>query len=60
MLSPTPMFWALLSASFATHHVIGQAVAVAPLIGVPAPVHVRQFERPDGSQRTARREKFAG
>ena len=38
---------------------IRQAVAVARLIGVPAPVHVRQVERPDGPQRTGRREEFA-
>src|SRR4051812_32944667 len=42
-----------------THHVIRQAVAVARLIGVPAPIHVRQVERPDGPQRAAPREEFA-
>ena len=47
------------SASLVTQHVIRQAVAVARLIGIPAPVHVRQVERPDGPQRTARREEFA-
>ena len=47
------------SASLVTQHVIRQAVAVARLIGVPAPVHVRQVERPDGPQRAARREEFA-
>lgn len=47
------------SGSLVTQHVIRQAVAVARLIGVPAPVHVRQVERPDGPQRTARREEFA-
>ena len=38
---------------------IRQAVAVARLIGVPTPVHVRQVERPDGPQSTGRREEFA-
>ena len=47
------------SASLVTQHAIRQAVAVARLIGVPAPVHVRQVERPDGPHRTARREEFA-
>ncbi len=42
-----------------THHVVSQAVAVARLIGVPAPVHMRQVECPDGLQRTALREEFA-
>ena len=53
------MFSGRYSASLVTQHVIRQAVAVARLIGVPAPVHVRQVERPDGPQRTARREEFA-
>src|SRR5688572_8576993 len=48
-----------LSAMCLIQHVIGQAVAVARLIGVPAPVHVRQVERTDGPQRPARRDEFA-
>ena len=47
------------SAHSTTQHVIRQAVAMAGLIGVPAPVHVRQVEGTDGPQRTARREEFA-
>lgn len=47
------------SASLVAQHVIGQTATVARLIGVPAPVHVRQIECPDGPQRPARREKFA-
>jgi hypothetical protein len=46
-------------ASCVAQHVIRQAMAVARLIGVPAPVHMRQVERPDGPQRTARCEEFA-
>src|SRR5689334_13172092 len=42
-----------------TQHVIGQAVAVARLIGVPTAVHMRQVERPDGPQRAARAKEFA-
>jgi hypothetical protein len=43
----------------ACQHVIRQAVAVARLVGVPAPVHVRQVESPDGAQHAARRKEFA-
>jgi hypothetical protein len=41
------------SASRVTQHVIRQAVAVARLIGVPAPVHVSQIEHSNGLQRPA-------
>jgi hypothetical protein len=47
------------SAHGTPQHVIRQAIAVARLIGVPAAVHVRQVERPNGPQRAARREEFA-
>src|SRR5262245_56851030 len=39
-------------------HVIRQAVAVARLIGVPATIHMRQVEGPDGAQSAAIGEKF--
>src|SRR6476620_8208768 len=39
--------------------VIRQAVAVARLVGVPTPVHVRQIECPNGAQHAAGREEFA-
>src|SRR5439155_11136448 len=40
-------------------HVIRQAVAVARLVGVPTPVHVRQIEGANGAQHAAGREEFA-
>lgn len=41
------------------HHVIRNAVAMACLICVPASVHVRQVERPDGAQHAGVREELA-
>ena len=40
-------------------HVIRHAVAMARLVGVPTPVHVRQVERPNGAQDAAVREELA-
>lgn len=40
-------------------HAIRYAVAMARLVGVPASVHVRQVERPDGAQHAGVREELA-
>ena len=40
-------------------HVIRHAVAMARLIGVLPPVHVRQVERANGAHHAAAREEFA-
>src|SRR5690242_3740809 len=40
-------------------HAIRNAVAVARLVGVPAAVHVRQIEGPDGAQGAGVREELA-
>src|SRR5437762_13612710 len=42
-----------------SQHGIGEAVAVARLIGVPAAVHVGEIETPDGAQRAGVGEEFA-
>src|SRR5262249_55962060 len=40
-------------------HMVRQAIAMARLVGIPSPVHMRQVEGPDGAQGAALLDEFS-